>query len=101
MYRLKSHLNAPPGQFRYEQTEGIYRKFESSPLIDQLAKSVADFRAGNGLSRARYEEALEDVDFYNCQRLGFMERWCYNTDRPFVETSVKPKGCGTCGHRVK
>lgn len=100
MFRLKSHLNAPPGSFSYEQTQGIYRKFDATPLIDQLAYLVADFRKGNQLPGATFEEALADVDFYNCQRLGFMERWCYNTDKSFAQTSIPPKrGCGTCGHR--
>jgi hypothetical protein len=102
MYRLLSHLKVPPGQFCYEQTQGIYRKFESTPLMEQLANSVADFRKGNGLPGASYEQAIADIDAFNCLRLGNMPAWCYNTDKSpeQVVAEYKPKGCRTCGHPV-
>lgn len=101
-FRLKSHLKAPPGSFRYKQTDGIEHDFGASPLIAELAANVAAFRSANSLPRPSYAECLEDVDAYNCARLGNMPKWCYDTDRPFSEIAKVSKwsGCGACGARV-
>lgn len=101
MWVLKSHLNNPPGNFPYEQTEGIRKKFEATSLINEQAYRVADFRKGNGLPRATFEEALQDVDMYQCQRLGYMPSYCYNTEQSYdqVAPAVRPKA-GCCGARV-
>lgn len=99
-YRLKNHLKAVPGSFRYEQTEGVQFKFPSTPLIRELAAKVANFREANGLPRAKFEEAFEDVDLYNCQRLGNPDRFCYQTDKAFAETVAIPGKGGCCGTPV-
>lgn len=99
-FRLLSHDKCPPGEFRYEQGfNGRSRKFGSTPLIGELAKKVADFRKGNRLPRASAGEALEDIDLWNCERLGFDPRWCHNTERAFSELiALSPTaGCATCG----
>ena len=102
-WRLINHHICPPGEFIYEQTEGVRRKFPGQPDINALARTVAEFRLANGLARATAFLALEDIDFFNCQRLGFCLDWCYNTDKSFALTSA-PKhvsGCGGCGARVR
>lgn len=101
MWLLKSLLKAPPGSFRYEQTQGVYKKFDASPLIVHLAHSVSDLRTGNNLPRSSFEEALEDIIFYNCQRLGFNTRWCHKTNGESLPVAFhKSKGCQTCGRPV-
>lgn len=105
MWVLKSHLKCPPGSFPYEQTEGINRKFESTPLIEEQANRVVAFRKGNGLSRASFPEALQDIDAYTCYRLGNNPRFCYNTEKSFSEVAPmahrgKTGGCGGCGASV-
>lgn len=100
MQRLLSHDKCPPGEFRYEQSfNGKSKKFGSHPVISELAKKVSDFRKGNALPRPSQGEALEDIDFWNAQRLGFDPRWCYDTDRPFSElVAMSPSAdCATCG----
>lgn len=100
MWHLLSLDKCPPGEFRYEQAfNGKARRFGPSPVVGELAAKVADFRAGNGLPRATKAEALEDIDAFNCQRLGYSSRWCYNTDIPFTQiaAAVVPAPCATCG----
>lgn len=103
-WRLKTHTTCPPGEYRYEQTQGVIRKFKQHSDINTLSREVAAFRAANRLPRATFAEALEDVDFFNCQRLGFGEAWCYNTDKNFAATTPKlakaSGGCGACGAKV-
>lgn len=103
MFRLRTHTVAPPGAYPYEQTQGIRRKFKSVPDINNQARAVMEFRQGNGLERASFEEALQDVDEYQCQRLGNMDRWCHSPDAPYVETTPKLRrsGCSGCGAKVK
>jgi hypothetical protein len=100
MFRLLSHDNCPPGEFRYDQEfNGRFKKFGPTPLMGELAARVANFRAGNKLPRATQMEALEDIDLFTCQRLGNSPRWTYNTDRSFAELVPKTSlgGCATCG----
>jgi len=103
MWVLKSQLRCPPGSFPYEQTEGISKKFEASPLLEEQAHRVADFRKGNGLPRATVAEALQDIDCYTCARLGNNRRFCYDTDRTYAEVSPMANrasgggGCHGCG----
>lgn len=105
MWVLKSQRKAPPGNFLYEQTEGIYKKFDATPLLDDLARVVTKFRKGNNLPRANLEKVLQEVEQYNCARLGNNPRYCYDTERPYVEVSPIAKrasgGCGGCGARVQ
>lgn len=99
-FRLLSHDKCCPGEFRFEQPfAGRAKRFGPSPLIGEVAKAVADFRAGNRLPRASALEALEDIDAFTCARLGNSPRWCFNTEKSFdqlagVAASTK---CATCG----
>ena len=101
MFRLISHLKAPPGEFRYEQTDGIQRKFPRTPLIRNLANQVLDFRRGNNLPRADFASVVEEIDAWNCRRLGNDPHWCYDSEKNYAATSplLKKSGCSTCGHR--
>lgn len=103
-HRLRTYDQAPPGGYPFVQTEGIGRNFPSIPMIEDQAKAVSAFRAGNGLPRASLKEALEDVDCYTCQRLGNMGAFCVevspgapktvalNESSPIVAPPCK--GCG-------
>lgn len=103
MWVLKNHNDCPPGEFRYEQTlNGILKKFGPSPIIRQVAQTVVDFRKGNQLPGATFEEALQDVDTWNCQRIGNNERWCRSTEQTYAEAQPavrKPGGC--CGASIE
>lgn len=102
MWKLLSHDKCPPGEFRYAQEHaGRVKRFGPGPLIHELAKGVAAFRAANGLPRSSPQEALEDIDSFTCQRLGNMPRFCYDSENPVVNAFVSPSGpqpCPTCGH---
>ncbi len=100
-YRLRSYDVSPPGNYCYEQTEGIRRQFGCHPLIEALARIVSDFRRGNNLPRADIKETLADVDEYNCTRLGNNPSFVVpadaanvvplNTSSPIITPC---KGCG-------
>jgi hypothetical protein len=104
--RLRRHDQTPPGGYPYEQTEGIRHKWGFSVDFEGRAREVADFRAGNNLPRASFEEALEDIDVYQGIRLGCMEQWFYNPDAPYSATSTTIRrkasggGCGGCGAKL-
>ena len=94
----------PPGSFPYEQTEGLYKKFDAQSEIETQAHIVSDFRKGNGLARATVAEAYLDIVLYTCQRLGNNGKFCYDTEKkPYsVPAKLSPGGgCGSCGARVK
>lgn len=101
-WTLLSLTKCPPGEFIYEQTEGIKRKFKFSDIYT-LSNTVADFRKANSLPRATSDEALVDIVAYTCQRLGNNPRFCFNTDKT-IQASIPKRlsraggGCGTCGH---
>lgn len=102
MYVLKRTDICPPGSFPYEQTQGIYRKFEATSDIDAQAHIVADFRKANGLLRATVSEAYEDIVIFTCERLGRMKEFCYDTDgKPYSPPITQAsRGCGACGARI-
>ena len=96
----------PPGSFPYEQTEGLYKKFDAQSEIETQAHIVSDFRKGNGLARATVGEAYLDIVLYTCQRLGNNPRFCYDTEASNRAYSMPAKlsprgGCGGCGARVQ
>lgn len=105
-YRLRSYDQSPPGSYPYEQTEGIRKQFAAVPLIESQAQAVSAFRKGNSLPRASLKESLEDVDRYQCLRLGFNPSYCIpcagetvvalNTSSPMVNPP-----CRGCGIRVE
>jgi hypothetical protein len=101
MWQLKSYNNNPPGNFCYEQAFGIFFRFKAEPVIEQLAKTVSSFRIANHLPRGSLAESLEDVDSFNCGRLGNNPAYCWDSPESFTTTHaghpfVKPF-CATCG----
>lgn len=103
-FRLRTYELSPPGGYPFEQTTGIGRSFPSVPIIEDQARAVAAFRAGNGLPRSSFKEALEDVDCYQCQRLGNINSFCVDTDPQAhivamgpTSPLINPPGCGGCG----
>lgn len=102
MFYIRRYDQCPPGEFWYQQTDGLSKIFRSNPDIYGLAKRVCDFRRGNNLSRDTIQEALEDIDAFTCQRLHNSISWCYESNRSFGELHPAPasSGCGTCGARV-
>ena len=102
MFVLRNHTNCPPGQFVYRQDHnGTQHKFGPSPLINEVAKAISQFRTGNKLARADLRSCIEDVDRYTCQRLGGNARWCLDTDKTYAEVRPVKTGCGGCGAKVK
>lgn len=106
MSRLITYEVSPPGGFCYVQPEPKGLKFRCEPMLEALAKQVAAYRAGNGLERASYPEALQDVDVFNCQRLGNNPRWCIETQsgKPQYALADNAPGlappCAGCGAPV-
>lgn len=101
-FRLKTYELSPPGGYPYLQTQGIRKGFASVPIIEDQARVVSDFRTRNKLDRASFKESLEDVDAFQCQRLGNMPQWCCPVDPTQVQLAAvaatkfdgKCKGCG-------
>lgn len=101
-YRLRSYDYTPTGEYPFEQYKGIYKRFPAVPLIEAQAQAVSAFRKGNNLPRASLAESLQDVDRYQCRRLGNDPKWCIpcegetvvalNTSSPMV--SPPCRGCG-------
>ena len=104
--RLRSYEVVPPGGYPYENTQGIYRKFPSEPLIEAQARALSAFRKGNGLQRSSVTECLQDIDEYTCRRLGCPHQLCVSTDaaNPQIALSssspVLGGGRGCCGAAV-
>ena len=103
--RLRRYEKTPPGGFVYQQTEGIARKFGTSYDLYTDARTLQDFRAGNGLSRATFAACLQDIDEYTCLRLGGMPEFCHDPDVPYSQTQpklrAKNRSCGTCGAKIR
>lgn len=117
MMRLKSHLNAPPGNFYYrflfkngveqvwygDKSEPFAHTFGPDPIPETVADRLLLFRKGNGLAGATEGECLQAVDNFTCTRLGNMTAFCFSTDKTFQQLAAEAqprKGCKTCGHRV-
>lgn len=105
-WQLINHLRVPPGEYIYRQTEGIERLFRGTPDINIQANSVATFRKANGLPRATFDEAMEDIVQYTCQRIGGHKNWCYEVRAAFADASPilrvrKKGGCSSCGAKVR
>lgn len=101
MSRLISYELSPPGGFYFKQGN---RNF-AGPVIQAIAQEVAAYRSSNGLPRATFPDALQDVDEYQCQRLGNNPRWCTGTGvvRQFALAQNAPglAPCASCGAKVE
>lgn len=100
-WHLRTYDQTPPGGYPYSQN-GVF--FPSQPMIEAQAQIVAAYRSANGLPRATVAEALADVDYYTCQRLGFMPDYCANSGAPpGAATYLTAAGgtCKTCGIVLK
>lgn len=100
-YRLRTYEQTPPGGFPFIDVDG--QKFPSVPMIEDQARRVSNYRKSNNKPRGDIKEALEDVDCYQCQRLGNMPAYCVptNVENPQVALNqsapiIAPpcKGCG-------
>lgn len=104
MFLLKSYNHPIPGNYYYVQTSGIKHQFDSCPMVEEVAKSVSNFRIANKLPRASLSESLEDVDKFTCARLQNSEKYCFDCQVPFETQHANhhfiKKGCATCGTPV-
>lgn len=101
-FRLRSYDVSPKGGYYFSQEGDKPRNFPNSPMIEPLAQQVATYRSANGLPRASYHEALEDVDSYQCRRLGNNPRYCIpcaenNTLVAVADNAPGLKPCAGCG----
>jgi hypothetical protein len=103
-YRIRSYDYAPPGSWTYWQTQGISRQFGPDPSVENLARVVASFRAGNGLLRATVKEALFDIGCYTCFRINNDPSFCNAVEEGFTEvvgfnetSPVVAAPCAGCG----
>ena len=103
--RLRSYDVSPPGGFPFEQDGSD--KFATQPMIEAQARIVQAYRKGNGLARSSYAECVEDVDRYQCQRLGNNPTFCIecNPDDPHgLSLPANAPGlapCAGCGARIE
>lgn len=118
MLRLKNHNNVPPGNYFYRllfrdgreeawfgpcKSTANCRQFGPSPIINEVAQGLSNFRRANSLPRSSLPETIEDVDGYTCQRIGGMPAWCMDTDAPYSQvnpTAVQSAPCSTCGQKL-
>lgn len=103
-YRLRSYENSPPGAYPFTEFSSKPRNFRSQPMLEAQAKIVWGYRRANGLPRATYKEAIEDIDRQTCQRLGNNPLYCIecSSDSPHeVALSESTPGlngpCKGCG----
>lgn len=102
-FRLRSYEMGQPGGFPYDQPGAKPRRFTTQPLIEATARIVLAYRKGNGLERATLKECIEDIDRFQCARMGNNPRFCVqcNQDNPSEISMasnapglVPCKGCG-------
>ena len=102
-YQLRGYDQTPPGGYPYQDPSG--KLFPSLPLIESQAQTVAAWRSANGKPRATVKEALQDVDHYQCARLGNMGNFCVPCGGPAgvslnVSSPIVAPPCKGCGARV-
>jgi len=87
---LRTMTTIPPGGWIFEQTvDGKpIKKFKSMGLVWELARNIADFRAGNGLERATPKEALHDIEEATCVRLHNDPEWCIGDKKKGVRAAI-------------
>jgi hypothetical protein len=93
----------PPGSFPYSQVwKGVEYKFPDEGLdIQTQAARILKFRRANGLPGATFDETLDDLNVYTCQRLGNDPKWCGDGQRVAQVQKVQSRGCGGCGAVLK
>lgn len=91
----------PPGGFRIQElvhgSVVSIREFS----MEQAASILLALRQNNGLSRATYDECVEDINLSTCQAFGCDPRWCGEQGKVAVAQPAPRKGCGTCGKRKR
>lgn len=101
---ISTERNLPPGEFMYEQTVGIYRKFGKHPELVVQAGRVSAFRTANNLPRPSKAECAEDIILYTCQRLGCNPAWCRDSSLTTAQVAqtigIPTGGCATCGAKI-
>jgi len=93
----------PPGSYPYSQVwKGIEYKFPDVGLdIQGQTQIILKFRRANGIPRATFDETLEDLNVFTCQRLGNDSRWCSQDGLGIARVqNVQSSGCRGCGARV-
>jgi hypothetical protein len=102
--RLKTYEVTPPGGYPYEDEDG--KKFPSVPMIEDQARKVSAYRAKNNRPRASLKECLEDIDSFQCRRLGNMAQWCLCNEQSAGRVSFGPGNpivdppCQGCGAKL-
>lgn len=104
-YRLVSYDAPLPGNFPYEQSTGVYKRFPAEPLIEAQARNVAAWRKANGLPRSSVIESLEDVDHYQCSSRGNPKGLCIPCSGAAAQVALGQSSpivapCGGCGAKV-
>lgn len=88
-----------PGGYAYVQHETGMRFDGNTPLRAQ-GKQLEAHRKANGLPRATFAEAIEDIEAATCARVPGM---CYDTNAPAASAAAIMatawRGCGSCGGR--
>jgi len=74
--RLRSYDISPPGGYCY--VEPGFPKM-CVPVIEDIARSLSAYRKGNGKPRSSVQECLQDVDYFQCARLGCNPAYCVST----------------------
>lgn len=103
VFRLRTYENTPPGGYVFDEYGSKPHHFRGEPMIEALAKQVSAYRRANGLPRASYREAIEDVDRQTCSRLGNNLTYCIQAevnDGVVALASNAPGlngGCKGCG----
>jgi len=87
---LRSLSTVPPGGWRFQQTlaDGTVKSWASMGLVWELARNIADFRAGNGLPRATPKEALHDIEEATCVRLHNDPSWCIGDKKKGIRPAI-------------
>lgn len=103
-FRLRTYDQIVRGGYIFEQYGQKTLKFGPEPVIEAVARQVWKFRMANGLPRATYREAVEDVDQFNCRARGNDPSICIEVTDPDAHVinmmentpgiSGPCKGCG-------
>lgn len=85
----------PPGGYQYKQPE-TGMEFDGNHQLKAQILLILAHRKGNGLARATYDEVVQDLVQYTCQRVPGV---C-GSATPAAKLAVRPvRKCGACGGR--